>query len=120
MAIKASLLNKTVVIERRATTFDASGDSTGARTEIEAAVSMRIVNNEPFGASVGAKAETIVSSSHKGLTDGGHGGQEGDFVIDGADEFVIAFIDKKPGGQISTDKIYHWEIFMNATTLERA
>ena len=81
---------------------------------------MRIVINEPFGQSVGAKAGVIQSSSHRGLTDGGHGGQEGDFVIDGDDEYIIAFIDKKPGGQISTDSIYHWEIFMNATTLGKA
>jgi len=120
MAIRAGKLNKTVVIERKTTTLDASGDTVGARTEIEAALKIRLTRNKLFGQSVGGAAGPISASTHKGLTDGGHGGQIGDMLIDGSDEYTITFIDKKPGGQITGDRIFHWEIFLNHTSAERA
>lgn len=119
MAIKSRLLNKTVTIERRSTTLDDSGDTTGARTEIEAALKMRIVKNELFGEGVGEESGPIAASSHKGITNGDHGGQTGDFVVDGTDEYVIKWIDKSPGGTITGDKIYHWEVFMNLSDAAR-
>lgn len=119
MSIKPKLLNKTVVIERRSVTLDPSGDSTGVRTNIELAQKIRIVKNKLFGQGTGVSAGPITASSHKGLTDGDHGGQEGDFVVDGADEYIIQFIDKKPGGVITGEKLYHWEIFMMQSSAER-
>lgn len=119
MALATRITNKSVTIERRATTLDDSGDATGERTELETDLAMRIVNNRVQGQEVGSDAGPISTSTHKGLTNGGHEGQEGDFVIDGDDEYIINYIDKAPGGTIAGDKIYHWEIYMNDTSLSR-
>ncbi len=119
MAVKAKLLNKTVVVERASTTLDDSGDSTGSRTQIEAALKGRIVRNRLFGQSSANQAGPITSSTHKLITNGAHGGQEGDLVVDGSDEYIVSFIDKKPGGTIVGEKLHHWEVFMNASTAER-
>lgn len=120
MSIRSRLLNKTVVVERRSIDLDSSGDTTGPRTEIESALSMRIVNNVLFGQGVGNEAGPISASSHLGMTDGDHGGEVGDFIIDGSNEYVIKYINNSPGGTITGDVIYHWEIFMHLSTAESA
>ena len=120
MAVKTGLLNKTIVIERKSTALDSTGDTTGARTSIEASLSARIVENRLFGSGVGADAGPISTSTHKAFTDGDHGGEVGDMVLDGSDEYILQYIDKNPGGTKTGETGYHWEVYLLRASLERA
>lgn len=115
MAIKSSLLNKTVNVERITVSPDNTGDISNSRSVSSTAIKMRITRNKQYASNNLSLKEygAIVTSSHVGFCQVGSDIEVGDYIIDSTEEYFVNYVDDKPGGTSN-----HMQIYMTQTNVE--
>lgn len=106
MAIKTSLLNKTVIINRPTTTLTNSGDNLNTVTEIATDVPCRINRHDTVGANAIHEQGQVNAATHRGFFNNGTDIQGGDKVVDGSKTYTVVDVNDEPGGKLA----HHMEV----------
>lgn len=111
-------LNKRIVIKRKLTTeagISKSGDiKKSAEETIASNVPMRITTNKTSDEKKLSEEGGWMNASYLSFTFTGIDIKINDYVEDDNERYLVAWVDKEPGGEIDS----HYEIYMNNTRNE--
>jgi hypothetical protein len=109
MVIISRLLNTVSTIRRIVSTISDSGEDQNDLTTVAWGVASRITRNKQIPQPIVGETGVNVASTHKIFTNVGVDVQEGDYIYNTSEIYVVSYIDKKPGGILDS----HYEIYAN-------